>query len=435
MTRSEPLDPSLLGPQRPQQPRVRVEFDAGPAGALTVTLLVPLDARVAPEQAALEAFSPEGGVLDVQCSVEIDLAAERADFARAFAAAYRRDDPLAAALRADALEPLAPTAVRDLLAPFAAQGASVFQRLFQPDRYLNYNDADAPLVRGAVLSALRRPQIVSVLSDEPLFPWAFLFEDARFDPLAGPRTLDPLMFWGFRHQLQLEVEGTAPRPVLPATPAIVAAVCPETDATQSHRDPTHPLARFDVAGHPVTWVRNVFELREVLRHFDADCLYFYGHADHGRPPTPTTSWIKLRGSALSVAEIQRTRKGPFARNPVLVFLNGCNTAPLDAWNDASVIGYLCLRGDRRICCVGTAAEIPAAYATAFAREVWDALFRHESLGAAVLAARAALYRRYNNPLGLLYVLFGKAETRLGRATDGGPRDDQLHPPPHHGDDQ
>jgi hypothetical protein len=410
VTVSAPLDPALLGPERPRLDKLSLQILEDAPGRLDVTLSVLLDPASADERAAVEAFAPEDRLLDVRYLVEMNLAAERDELARRFEAMYRRH-PVRAALTSDALEVVPDDRLRDAFMPIAAQGSSIFRRLLQPRQLLNYAAADAPCVRAALRSALERAHLVAVKSPVSLFPWTFLYDGAELDE-TNLTTFDASRFWGLRHQIQEEIEGASRRVRLSRPPRIVAAVSPDVDPGGEHRE--GPLGRL-AAEHPesVHWIASAEALRRSLADFQGDCLYFYGHAAQGNPPTPTTSYLLIDGFKLTVDRIDQAGGPRFQKELVLAFLNGCETTPLHVWSKDSLAGFLCLQGDHRVCCVTTFAEVPIAFGRRFGQLLWERFLGGARLGEALLEARREMVRRYNSPLGLLYALFGRVETRFG----------------------
>lgn len=372
---------------------------------LSIHLAVPLRGEVE-EEAALITVTGQNAVR-VHYKVRCDLDRERAHLTGLVREAYRRG-PLGAALRQDTVATLTSEDLRALLLDVANHGDGLHRRLFGfPDdlelrtrRPREFTDEIRLVLRRAFLE----PRIVHVAGDAPLFPWNFLYQHTT--PLDGlaPATFDVAGFWGFRHEIQHEVEQVATALALPPDPRIVAAVCPAVAVIE----PDHPLRR-----QGTEFVDNVVDLRRQLREFGADCLYFFGHASHAAPPVPDTSKIWLHGVPLSVTTLGQGGGPRFRREPVLVFLNGCGTGDLREWSEDTFIGYLVHRGDHRVCCITSAAEIPIGFADAFAREFWQRfLVAGRPLGAALLATRRALLDAHNNPLGLLYEVIGQVDTHL-----------------------
>ncbi|HMY18795.1 MAG TPA: CHAT domain-containing protein [Polyangium sp.] len=414
MMRSEPLESSLLGAERPLLPKLAVHLLEDEPGTFDVTLTIPLDPNEPDERAAIELFAPEDRVLDVRYVARINLAAEREELSRRFAETYRKH-PIRKYLVAPELGQVPDDMLRDAFTPISAQGHSVFQRLFEPPdergALLSHGEEDDQLVRRALASALSRPHRVVLKSPMSLFPWAMLYDDPRIDE-NDASTFDPGRFWGFRHVLQEQIQGAAMAVRLSDAPRVVAAICPELDPGDEHGlGPLGKLAKG--RSDSVAWIRSADALRNALTEFDADCLYFYGHATQADPPTPTTSYLKLDGIKLTAYAIRKGGGPRFKKRPVFAFLNGCETRPLHVWDESSIAGLLCLRGDGRLCAITTFAEVPIAFGRRFGQLFWEHFLAGDNVGASLLHARVAMLEQYANPLGLLYTLLGRAETRFG----------------------
>lgn len=380
---------------------------------LTVHLSLPLRAEDPREHAlAQESGQP---LLRVQYAVNnLDLAAERVHVWRLVRAAYE-DGGLGAELRRkDRVGRLTDIELRSCLWQLAEAGDGVHRRLFGFANEVALKTgrprALDEKIRAVLRAAFLEPRILHIAGDAPLFPWAFLYHHTTELDTFVPTTFTAAGFWGFRHEIQHEVPGTATALRLPSSPRILAAICPDL-AGMPHGDAAGMLPRAE-------FVDDVVALREHLVDFEADCLYFCGHADHAPEPIQTTSWLALRGVKLTVAALAQ-RGGPqFRHEPVLVFLNGCQTGHLPCWDENTMAGYLSHCGDHRVCCVTTAAEVPAGLAGAFARVFWAGFLGDRlPLGAAVLAARQALLTDHNNPLGLLYEVIGEVDTHVRVAAE------------------
>lgn len=372
---------------------------------LSIHLAVPLRTDI-PEEAALITVTGQTAVR-VHYKLRCDFDRERARLTDLVRRAYR-DGSLGEALRARSVATLSPSDLRALLKDVASQGDRLHRLLFDFPAHLELRTGRPQAFTADIRAVLRRaflaPRIVHVEGDAPLFPWNFLYQHTTPLDDLDPASFDVAGFWGLRHEVQHEVEQMTTTLRLPAAPRIVAAVCPDVAVIE----PDHPLRRPETE-----FVDDVINLRHRLRDFGADCLYFFGHASHGAPPVPDTSKISLRGAPLSVTALGQGGGPRFQREPVLVFLNGCGTGDLREWSEDTIIGYLAHRGDNRLCCVTTAAEVPTGFASAFAREFWQRfLVAGSPLGAALLATRRALLAAYNNPLGLLYEVIGQVDTHL-----------------------
>jgi CHAT domain len=406
---SNAVHPGLFGPDMPQLTKFAIHLLRDGHDTLDVTLTIPLDSTKPAEQAAIEQFAPTDATLDVRYVVQMNLAAEREELSRRFSDTYRKH-PIRQQLKSPEMVPLSLDQVQEAFGPIAIQGNSIYHRLFEPRMkpglLLNYGDDEAPMIWAAVRSALARPHRLAVKSPLSLFPWNFLYDDCTIEE-NDLSSFDPRRFWGFRHVIQEEITGTAMAVRLPPSPHIIAAVCPAVDSTGKHRN--GPLGQR--AG--VDWLRSTEQLKGALANFNADCLYFYGHAVQNDPPTPTTSSLKLDGMQLTAFAIHKVEGPRFNKRPVFVFLNGCETQPLNVWDSGSIAGLFCLESGARVCCVTTFAEVPISFGAAFAHAFWEGFLKGENAGAALLSARNKMLNEYNNPVGLLYNLFGRVETRLG----------------------
>ena len=344
----------------------------------------------------------------------MNLQAEREELSKRFGETYRKH-PVRKWLAAPELAPVPDDALRDAFMPVAVQGNSVFHRLFEPRSgpgvLPDYADEDAPTILKALRSALSRRHRVVVKSPCSLFPWSFLYDDGRIDE-NDLSTLDIRRFWGFRRLIQEELDGAARGVRLPQAPRIVAAISPDVDPKGEHLEgPLGMLSR--TQPDKVTWIASAEALKSSLADFDADCLYFYGHAAQNDPPTPTTSYLVLDGMKLTASAIEKTGGPKFNKRPVFAFLNGCETSPLNISDESSVAGLLCLRSGGRVACVTSFAEVPIAFGRRFAQLFWGFFLGGANAGEALLRARTATLEQYNNPVGLLYNLFGRVETRIG----------------------
>ncbi len=399
-----PIDGRLFGSQAPDREKLTLVLDAESNNSIRVVVNIPLANDSGPEGAALYEFGPR---LIFHYAAKLNLEAERWELVRRLKQMYAPPD--GAVLLADPPQNLTRRQVNGLLAPLAAQGASVYYRLIGTMLPEGIPANLVTLARDAALSAFKRSQVIAVTSGAPLFPWAFLYDDDGFKP-TDLATLDPTRFWGFHHEIQDELAGTAKVIRVPDPPSIVTAISDDVDGGV-HSQADHPLMM--VGG--VLKKQTAVELGTSLGSFPAHCLYFYGHADHCEHPVPASSWLKLRGVPLTVDELERVYKAPkFSENVVVVFLNGCRTAPLEEWNTGSVSGFLVGNGGDRVCCIASVAQVPEGFAAAFARHFWKVFLEDKKpIGTSILEARRAMLKPpSNNPLGLVYSLFGRVDTRI-----------------------
>jgi hypothetical protein len=300
--------------------------------------------------------------------------------------------------------------LQEAFVPLVEQGRFIFNKLFQGIDVSS--EIDEKIAREALESALSHPQIFNINTPPSLrpFPWSFLFNDPAYK-VGSPETIELRSFWGFKHEIQEEFIFTSSKLCLRAEPELVASVCSVTDTENWHNGADHPFTRI---GKRLIAKPLVTELGAALKDFQWDCLYFFGHASHDRDnPEPTTSYLKLRHTQLTVAIMQQDYLPQFKRKLVVAFLNGCETAPLSRWSKDTVVGFLCERGNFKLCCISSVAELPPAFAARFAKHFWERfLIARQTIGQALLNARNAIFNELNNPLALSYSLFGRVDTRI-----------------------
>ena len=414
---------------------LEVEVDAAPAVArlrekcrlsiapngsqASIDLTLPLNERYESEAEAIRLFSPDEKRLFLKYRVDIDLETHRQHMLKLVEQLYYLEGAeskreFALAMRRDFLAQLHDEDVRAAFMPIATHGRNVFRRLFQDvEIFEGYSQSDKPLLLDVLRSAFGRENAIVVRTPMSLFPWAFLYDDGRLT-FEDATTLELGRFWGFRHQIQEEVEGVAPRVSMTHSPRVVAAVCPQVDPQRVHNDEA-----FGSRDSLVIEVRTVGDKQDLLSilasPFEHDCFYFCGHSFQDSPPVQATSAILFDGIKLTVDEIDGKGGPQFLRNPVLAFFNGCETSPVGSWSKETLAGFLCHKGDSRVCAVTTTGKVPAALARALGVQFWRRfLNKSASVGEALQGARLTLLAKYGNPLGLLYTVLGRGDIRLER---------------------
>jgi hypothetical protein len=398
----------------PRTKKLLINIQGEQEGPLTVWLGIPLSEEYPAEVEAKKYFVPEGDSdIYIEYTVNINIAAEMKAFSNTLKKLFRSS--VGQKMGQDSLSKMSSMELGGLLEPIIEQGRHVFHLLFENRgmKIRNYSGDSERIVRAAIKSALTHSQIISIKSPVPLFPWAFLYSDENYVS-ANRSTIDPLSFWGFKHQIQEQLDCTSPFIHLPTNPKIITAICPFVDKVGWHRDAEHPFKQISCEIIPAP---SAIDLGNALKSFEGDCLYFFGHASHPEEdPVASESWLKMLDVKLTVAQLmQDYYPAPkFNSDLVVAFLNGCRTAPLRVWSENTVIGFLCMHGDNRLCCIASVAEVPAVFAAAFARKFWQQfLIEKHTIGHALLDARLQLFHEWNNPFGLLYSLFGRVDTYVG----------------------
>ncbi|MGH9644998.1 MAG: hypothetical protein ACRD3Q_21555 [Terriglobales bacterium] len=85
----------------------------------------------------------------------------------------------------------------------------------------------------------------------------------------------------------------------------------------------------------------------------------------------------------------------------------------------SIIGQFTQRKDHdhKIRCVATSHRLPTRFSIEFARDFWEQFLPStagglgQTLGGSLYYAKQHMLQTYNNPLGLLYALFGDGDLR------------------------
>lgn len=233
----------------------------------------------------------------------------------------------------------------------------------------------------------------------------------------------PRHFWGFAHQIEVPAQqsqpGESPPPQIPTTISTKAPVAmavghnPNVRLAVEHLDALKAeLAKRALFEEPLMPNRN--EVIDLLNRIEPDVVYFYCHAyiDRldlpGRPQPNLDFGHRLSGDIIVSADLQGAA---WARKP-LVFLNGCGTV---GFSPAATSGFVTsfIQGRKASAVVGTEVtvwpELAGAVALAFLQEfIGD---KHLSAGKALRNARRQLLLK-NNPLGLVYTLYGSADLAI-----------------------
>ena len=105
----------------------------------------------------------------------------------------------------------------------------------------------------------------------------------------------------------------------------------------------------------------------------------------------------------------------------LVFMNACGTSTIDPSSAISFVDVFLDNGNRGF--IGTETRVPDVFAAAFSGVFYDRLLAGENVGHALHHARWALLRG-NNPLGILYTLYGNPNLHVEPPFTKEKRDDR-----------
>jgi hypothetical protein len=256
---------------------------------------------------------------------------------------------------------------------------------------------------------------------------------AGLAPLDATDVVCPLRFWGYRVQIEVpahQTRGVAGRPaqglkttIAAGTPLrFAAAFNPNLKQVVDHRKHIETrLAALQAtlveAKEPQRATRQ--DVLELLAQRDLDLVYLYCHGI-GRTLTaagslgPGLDFGKAHDARnpnladlIPAAELGR----PTWAHAPLVFMNGCSTAGFSPYAPSELVLAL-VQGRHAAAVVGTEVTVWEVLAREFALLFFDAfLARRQNAGAALLAARRALLAK-NNPLGLVYTLYGSSNLTL-----------------------
>jgi hypothetical protein len=236
----------------------------------------------------------------------------------------------------------------------------------------------------------------------------------------------PRHFWGFAVPIEVPaqrvdgLEGHAPAPVQTQIAAskpveVVAGFNPELRFHYRHRQQLDSIAsllgaKICLPPHP-----GRDALVDLLKESEPDVVYLFCHALAMLPGAaedstgPILDFGKghqgVRDDVLAAADI---RAG--WNHAPLVFLNGCGTAGFSNCSPSEFIKKF-IQGCRAGAVIGSEVTVWERLAETFAEEFLRAFLGNQSAGAALLQARRELLAK-NNPLGLVYTLYGSADLKL-----------------------
>ena len=218
-------------------------------------------------------------------------------------------------------------------------------------------------------------------------------------------------FWGYRHDIGWPVSTAEPLTDLPSRQRPAMAVGISTDPKLS--ECAEHVERLGALADCVV-VESRDALTEALRSRSPNVIYLYCHGGVMPPNTPYLE-IGPAGSA-GITESYFDNYGIRFATPLrpLVFVNGCHTTALDPAQVMNLVNGF-VQEANAVGVVGTELTVFEPLAVTFAEALFESFLVQEStIGTAVRRARIALLRQ-RNPLGLVYVPFVAAPTRLVHA--------------------
>jgi hypothetical protein len=320
----------------------------------------------------------------------------------------------------------------EALTVLAKAGRELYNQLFSPswgtDRErLKADEMSKQLRRlSRQLSGGERPARIQVWSDSFFIPWNFLYDG---DPSDEQVNLDE--FWGFKHIIEelpnVTVEGEL-ETVLSVEGAVRMGMNINRNIVEDNPDVskalTEPqLTRVKELKPKVTVVAR-FQEDDVLAALKAesrDCQveYYFCHADTKENVNESFLGLTSNKGGLTLRKIHLETASSHFRGSPLFILNACESAQLGGQlYDGFVVEFLRLGA----CAVlGTETQIPSLFGANFGMALLETFFQDKSsiypgeplsIGEALLVVRKQFLNQYQNPLGLLYRVFGDADARL-----------------------
>lgn len=299
---------------------------------------------------------------------------------------------------------------------------------------LGEREEDNALVR-KMFTWMRPGDGLLIETDIPSFPWEWIYDGER-PPVAedlDDAELKELVggFWGVRYDLEflpdidLDRMGLEEHRVRVPAAEVLAAVNRsahpvEGDGTVSDLE---ELGRHGGLGVQIA-IESKTEVVEGLRRAQkANVYYFYCHHKAGNAIDafgflrPEDSSLYLKGEKdeeLTVEFLKDEEMQPFPPGEApLVILNACGTAQGEDYVPSGFVRYF-LTDLNAAAVVGTVAEVPAADAREFGRQLLERWLGGAAVGAALLDLRHEwmLEAAIPNPFALYYTLHGSGEVRL-----------------------
>jgi hypothetical protein len=304
---------------------------------------------------------------------------------------------------------------------------ALYDRMYDPDRKTRDGEQVA---QGVCLAPLPTADGELPFSKCGESPRCLLHEDIlaarrqKGEPVFLPETVAcPLHFWGFKHLVEVpaqqvsEVAGAAEQQdcILPVgTVQLAVGYNNHFVIHQQH------LADLDkvMSGPPeiAVWKAKKYlrdDVLDMLKDATLDFVYLYCHAYASREENFFPPFLEF-GDGATPARIrsdQLDHSTPWQHHP-LVFLNGCGTA---GFNPEAISPFIekFVRDRGAAGVIGTEIPVWEQLASEFARCFLENFLKGSSAGNALLRARRELLAK-NNPLGLVYMLYGPAHLTIAK---------------------
>jgi len=278
------------------------------------------------------------------------------------------------------------------------------------------------------LSASRALKI-QILSDEFFLPWNLIY-DGEF--AEGEALSDRI--WGFKHLIEelpgtRQDEGDFDDLMDVSDNSLSLGMNLNRKAIQTAL--INPQLKELRSNGPAVELLERYSEQEVLSALQgkaeqAQLEYFYCHAGVKGDIQQSfdQSYIGLTSAdkGLTLKDIKLKAIGARFQGKPVVFLNACESSRMDGrFYDGFVPKFL-MMGARAV--VGSDCDIPSLLGAHFGTRFLNAFLQGDAIGEALLKLRKQFLTEYQNPLGLIYRVFGNADVRLSNSlipNSGGPQ--------------
>jgi len=256
---------------------------------------------------------------------------------------------------------------------------------------------------------------IQVLSDDFFIPWNLFYDGAY-----PAEKVNPYEFWGFKHVIEEIPYRTSEEEPKDATSIEKNQLRIGMNISRTiQKELTDPQLSFvkNIGSMGKSFERSKEEeVVAALQGMTEECQleYFYCHAgtEGESQRNFDQSYIGLTrdDEGLTLEDIKLATAGcRFKGNPIFI-LNACESAQMDGrFYDGFVPQFLSMGA---CSVVGTDCELPSLFGAHFGILLLDALLRGNPIGDILLELRRHFLKKYKNPLGMIYRVFGNADAHL-----------------------
>lgn len=276
------------------------------------------------------------------------------------------------------------------------------------------------------------PLRISIRSVENYAPWQILYPYKKDS--AESRKIDSKKFWGFRYLLEFTNEkdgGIGRRQYTTLTPRpdeIAFAGWRGSDSEDEVAERVLLLEEYLESKAGGT-IKPSFKRTEFIRKIekgakDIKFIFAYGHATSGTvmdPHKPVIGGIELAAAHFKFSENEFLRprdlddiaKKFYLESQPVVILDACETGTfgINAMNNNGFVGALTRLGAGAV--IVTESPVLANFAYHFGEDLINEIFDQKvDISQAMLNVRLKHLRKWKNPLGLVYTLYGNSTMRI-----------------------